>query len=69
MMEINRELVALGAAYATLGRPPEDSGFLVGDKKRISLYRSGQWAPLTGVLVAPRESMLEWARPAGTLTR
>ena len=62
MMEINRELVALGAAYTTLGPSPEDSGFLIGDKRRIALYRSGQWKPLTAMLVAPRKSMIEWAR-------
>lgn len=62
MMEINRELMALGAAFTTHGPAPEDGGFLVGDKRRIALYQSGQWKPLLGVLIAPREAMIEWAR-------
>ncbi|HMF77830.1 MAG TPA: hypothetical protein VK604_19390 [Bryobacteraceae bacterium] len=62
MMQINRELIALGAAFTTMGPAPEDSGFLVGDKRRISLYRSGQWKPLEGLLIAPREAMIQWAR-------
>jgi len=62
MLEINRELVALGAAYTTIGPSPEGSGFLAGDKRRIARYQSGQWKPLDGVLIAPRQAMIEWAR-------
>ena len=62
MMEINRELVALGATFTTLGAPLENGGFLLGDKRRISLYESGQWKPLDGLLLAPRKAMIEWAR-------
>ena len=62
MMEINRELMQFGAMFATLGPAPEDSGFLVGDKRRISLYQSGQWRPLDGLLLAPRRALIEWAR-------
>lgn len=61
MMEINRELVALGAVYTTLGLAPEDAGFLEGDRKRIAAYQSGQWKPVTGVIIVPRDTMIEWA--------
>jgi hypothetical protein len=62
MMEINRELVALGAVHTTLGPAPEDSGFLVGDKRRIALYQAGEWKPMEGLLLAPRASLIQWAR-------
>jgi hypothetical protein len=62
MMEINRELMKLGAAYTTLGPSDEGNGYLVGDKRRVALYRAGQWKPLDGVLIAPRHAMIEWAR-------
>jgi hypothetical protein len=66
MMQINRELVDLGAAFTTIGPAPEDSGFLVGDKRRLARYQSGEWKPLTGVLIAPRRAMIEWARRQAT---
>jgi hypothetical protein len=62
MMDISRELVELGAVCSTVGPAPEDSGFLVGDVRRAALYRAGKWKPLQGLLLAPREAMIEWAR-------
>jgi hypothetical protein len=62
MMKINRELIDLGALFTNTGPSPEDAGFLVGDRRRIEAYKSKRWAPLHGVLIAPRETFIEWGR-------
>jgi hypothetical protein len=62
MMDINRELVELGALFTHTGEAAPDSGFQVGDRRRAELYQTGRWKPLNGVLLAPRAAMIEWAR-------
>jgi hypothetical protein len=63
MMDINRELAdEYGGVFTTLGPASQGAGFLVGDRRRIAKYQSGEWKPSRGLLLVPRRGMIAWAR-------
>jgi hypothetical protein len=55
-----RECERFGAVWTTLGEAAETGGFLVGDRHRRKLYESGQWKPLTGLVLWARQDLLGW---------
>jgi hypothetical protein len=54
-------MAAHGALRTHLGPADPESGFLLGHPRRRELYESGQWKPRDGLVVWPREHVLEWA--------
>lgn len=59
------ECQRFGALLTNLGPAPPTSGYLVGDRRRKALYESGQWKPLNGILLWPRQDLLQWLKERG----
>jgi hypothetical protein len=61
----NEENRRFGAFFSSIGPAPEDSGFLVGDRRRRRAYESGDWRPVTGIRIWSRKEILRWLRERG----
>jgi len=59
---INKPFVESGAFITTMGKAPEDSGFLAGSAERTRLFKSGDFKPTMGVVLWSRKQMIDWAQ-------
>jgi hypothetical protein len=54
-----------GAFFTTIGPADPGLGYLVGDRRRRKLYETGEWKPVVGLHIWPREGFLRWHRETG----
>lgn len=59
---MNRMILNNGGLISHLGYAPPDSGFLEGSAERKRLYEGGLYRPRYGLMLWPRDALLDWAR-------
>jgi hypothetical protein len=58
---MNRMVLDNGGLISHLGYAPPDSGFLEGSVERKRLYEAGLYRPRYGLMLWPRDALLDWA--------
>jgi hypothetical protein len=59
---LNRMVLENGGLISHLGAAPADSGYLEGSLERKRLYDAGLYRPRHGLVLWPRDALLDWAR-------
>jgi len=58
---MNRMILDNGGLISHLGYAPPESGYLEGSVERKRLYEAGLYRPRYGVMLWPRDALLDWA--------
>jgi len=58
----NRVIVENGGLVVRLGEAPADAGFLDNNESRRAAYEAGTYRPHLGLVLWPRDAMIDWAR-------